>query len=498
MPQLPARYSFGVEDTDQGRVWCCVPRWAGCLFNQRIITSAIRLVTLLPNGLKEEDLKPVFAHKRVNVRSSRLALGFTLAGLAVTGTVAQAQSWNINFAGRDATDEYVTVADGTDPIGMGGGTWNNLISPGGSWSWDPSSPLSIVEADGGTSINLDWGPSGSLRDHDANISGTYTDLNKGWFGHWDNFEQTLNFTNIPAGTYDVTVYFTWIWNENSVDYEITTGTGSDLGTKTLYPDQSTAASYNQYVEGNNFLVFENVSPDSGNLDLHIFNTEDGGISAIQITTRQPTLTVVVNTITGEAELKNMADEAVTFDYYLIGSAAGALDANTWNSMDDQEADPAGFGWVEAGGSNDTQLAELNLTDAITLAANESVSLGDAFDTTVFGSGIDGDLTFRYGVPGRSALGYGVVTYVTSIPGDLDGDGFVGLSDLDLILNNWNMTIPDGDPAADPSGDDFVGLDDLDIVLNNWNAGTPPTVAVPEPASMAMGLLGAGLCVLRRR
>ena len=35
-----------------------------------------------------------------------------------------------------------------------------------------------------------------------------------------------------------------------------------------------------------------------------------------------------------------------------------------------------------------------------------------------------------------------------IPGDLDGDGFVGLGDLDIILNNWNMWIPPGDDRAD--------------------------------------------------
>ena len=63
----------------------------------------------------------------------------------------------------------------------------------------------------------------------------------------------------------------------------------------------------------------------------------------------------------------------------------------------------------------------------------------------------------------------------SIPGDLDGDGFVGLSDLDIILNNWNQNVPPADPAADPSGDDYVGLDDLDIILNHWNEGTPPAV-----------------------
>ena len=80
---------------------------------------------------------------------------------------------------------------------------------------------------------------------------------------------------------------------------------------------------------------------------------------------------------------------------------------------------------------------------------------------------------------------------------------MGLDDLDIILNNWNLNVPPGDPAADVSGpggipDGFVGLDDLDVVLNNWNAGTPPTnSAVPEPALIAYLGMGA-LVMLRRR
>jgi fibronectin type III domain protein len=66
-----------------------------------------------------------------------------------------------------------------------------------------------------------------------------------------------------------------------------------------------------------------------------------------------------------------------------------------------------------------------------------------------------------------------VASTTAITGDLDGDGFVGISDLNIVLGNWNLNVPPGDPLADPSGDGFVGINDLNIVLGNWNAGAPP-------------------------
>jgi hypothetical protein len=90
-----------------------------------------------------------------------------------------------------------------------------------------------------------------------------------------------------------------------------------------------------------------------------------------------------------------------------------------------------------------------------------------------------------------------VVPASPLVGDLDGDGFVGIADLNIVLGAWNLNVPPADPLADPSGDGFVGIEDLNTVLGNWNAGTPPTSAVvPEPTSLVL-LTGGSLLWLRR-
>ncbi len=88
-----------------------------------------------------------------------------------------------------------------------------------------------------------------------------------------------------------------------------------------------------------------------------------------------------------------------------------------------------------------------------------------------------------------------------LQGDLDGDGFVGINDLNIVLANWNQPVPPADPSADVNGDGFVGITDLNVVLGNWNTGAPlpPTAgaSVPEPVSLAVLSLGS-LAMLRRR
>jgi hypothetical protein len=102
--------------------------------------------------------------------------------------------------------------------------------------------------------------------------------------------------------------------------------------------------------------------------------------------------------------------------------------------------------------------------------------------------------FRLGTDWDSVL---ATVTTNGLEGDLDEDGFVGINDLNLVLANWNQSIPPGDARADPTGDNYVGIEDLNKVLGNWNAGTPPAAAVPEPTGLALLGLG-GLAVLRRR
>jgi len=109
---------------------------------------------------------------------------------------------------------------------------------------------------------------------------------------------------------------------------------------------------------------------------------------------------------------------------------------------------------------------------------------------------DGE-AFSYQLSAKS-----VATFVwdgaVPLAGDLDGDGFVGIDDLNLVLGNWNQNVPPANPLADPSGDGFVGIDDLNEVLGNWNAGAPPntTAHIPEPGILACLSLGA-LSLTRR-
>ena len=82
-------------------------------------------------------------------------------------------------------------------------------------------------------------------------------------------------------------------------------------------------------------------------------------------------------------------------------------------------------------------------------------------------------------------------------GDLNGDGFVGQYDLDMVLELWGEPVALGDPA-DTNGDGVVGQYDLDTVLADWGQGVLPGGSAPEPTAMAWLAMGATVLIRRRR
>ena len=114
-----------------------------------------------------------------------------------------------------------------------------------------------------------------------------------------------------------------------------------------------------------------------------------------------------------------------------------------------------------------------------------------------------DITF---ITGGSVGATGVIfiddiSAAVVLAGDLNGDGFVGVDDLNIVLSHWNQTVPTSDLLrGDSTGDGFVGVDDLNAVLVNWNAGTPPQQGadIPEPDALALLAAGASRLVYRRR
>lgn len=207
------------------------------------------------------------------------------------------------------------------------------------------------------------------------------------------------------------------------------------------------------------------------------------------------LLLTVDPATGEGQLKNSSPFSIDIVGYSIRSAAGSLDAANWTSLESQTV----AGWDDAA-SDEFGLNELvPLDPASALSPGQAYSLGEMFQT---GGAEDLTLQFALVVDGVPEIRQGVVVYdgIGGIPGDLNGDGFVGASDLGLVLNNWgapDTPVPDGwigDPQPTAPN---IGSDDLGAVLTAWGDGSAPaalaSASVPEPSTVVIVL--AALCVL---
>ena len=140
-------------------------------------------------------------------------------------------------------------------------------------------------------------------------------------------------------------------------------------------------------------------------------------------------------------------------------------------------------------------------DAPPTDGNDERFVGHADDVVIWDSALSASQIMSLSLNGAEA------TLISSLAGDLNGDGFVGQDDFNIVLGDWG-NMPPADPRADPSGDGFVGQDDLNPVLADWGQGTPPVTlagsslsaaAVPEPSSILLLAMAipCGLTLYRR-
>lgn len=224
----------------------------------------------------------------------------------------------------------------------------------------------------------------------------------------------------------------------------------------------------------------------------------------------------LSTVTLQSPFTGVATDVagVTTSYHGDVYPTTASPAGSIGGTDSAKAD----GWVFARSTNmtivgngvATLLGQLTFTPtASTGTANLTINPRTAVNSLVVPAVWQEDNTEKdTGVNGGGTLtiGSGVsinIQATVSLIGDYNHDGFVGGSDLDIVLGHWGQNVPAGNTSlGDGSGDGFVGGDDLDQILGHWGQGTPPTApaglsAVPEPASL--GLLGlGGLSLLARR
>jgi hypothetical protein len=115
--------------------------------------------------------------------------------------------------------------------------------------------------------------------------------------------------------------------------------------------------------------------------------------------------------------------------------------------------------------------------------------------------VAGGLTLRltHNAGDDNDLGLDNVVFDQALIGDLTGDGFVGIADLDLLLANWGQSATPYDwSRGEVTGDGVIGQDDLNAVLSHWGAGEPPAIDVPEPGTLGLGLVAGGVLWSRRR
>jgi hypothetical protein len=212
----------------------------------------------------------------------------------------------------------------------------------------------------------------------------------------------------------------------------------------------------------------------------------------------PILRATVDRSNGNITINNSFAAAVPFDFYQFSSATSSLNALTWNSLHDQNFQPAGAGdhqkWQEAGGSSSSAIAEVFLDGNSNLAGSTSQTIGGAYNNSINGE----DLVFQYRlVTGEMRTGF--VQYIgvaPGVPGDYNGNGVVDGADYVLWRNGGPLQNEVDNPGT-VNAADYTAWRSRFGNTSGSGAGLGGAAGVPEPATLGIGLC-VGMMLLARR
>lgn len=202
-----------------------------------------------------------------------------------------------------------------------------------------------------------------------------------------------------------------------------------------------------------------------------------GLTAESVIPSIDRLTLEVDVSQGTLTLRNETAESMDIDYLEITSESGSLVPSNWDSLSSNPSFPTGnddgTGWEEGANNNENQLIESYLLGATTIAPNDEILLGNAFNPT---GNRDLVLGFHLDSAGASVVG-GVVNYVglPELLADFDGDGDVDNDDLTDPVNGWIARY-----GVDLNGIDFLNWQ-REFGMSNAQSSL---TSVPEPACLA--------------
>ncbi|HEY3391590.1 MAG TPA: PEP-CTERM sorting domain-containing protein [Lacipirellulaceae bacterium] len=202
-----------------------------------------------------------------------------------------------------------------------------------------------------------------------------------------------------------------------------------------------------------------------------------------------TLDLEVNTVSGHVTIKNVT-ENLDFNVrgYEVTSPAGSLSTTGWTV-------PAG--WDKAGGASAFALEAGSLAASSLLMPGQSLSLGQAYNTTLGAE----DLEFRF-LSADGGLRSGSVSYVTApggVAGDYNGNGTVDAADYVIWRKtlNTNTTLPNDDTPGTVTQEDYTVWRTNFGRTGGSGADLGNSAAVPEPNAAMLVLLAVAVGVCYR-